>query len=116
MNAKGIYALVAAATVMAVGELSTTEARAQSPGALGYYGCIRPYSRADLFYNYYVPPCGDGVGAQLYVSPQPVPPHVGHTYITYQPLMPHEFLYKHHRTYFRYHPGSGVTKTKVHWW
>ncbi len=116
MNAKGIYALVAAAAVMAVGELSIRQASAQQPGYVGYYGCVRPYSRADLFYNYYAPTCGDGVSAQLYVSPRPVPAHVGHTYITYQPLMPHEFLYKHHRTYFRYHPGSGVTKTKVHWW
>jgi hypothetical protein len=116
MNAKGIYALVAAATAFTVGGLNASEAQAQHPGAVGSYGCIRPYSRADLFYNYYAPPCGDGVGAQLYVSPRPVPQHVGHTYITYQPLMPHEFLYKHHRTYFRYHPGSGVTKTKVHWW
>jgi hypothetical protein len=70
----------------------------------------------DLFYNYYVPPNGcQGVGAQLYLSPRPTPPLVGHTYITYQPLMPHEFLYKHHRTYRRYNPGSGWTKTTVRW-
>jgi hypothetical protein len=56
----------------------------------------------DLFYNYYVPPgpCG-GVGAQLYVSPRPVPERVGHTWITYQPLLPHEYLYKHSRCYHR---------------
>jgi hypothetical protein len=116
MNAKKIRALAAATAMFAAAGLASSEACAQHPGQLGYYGCIRPNSRADLFYNYYAQPCGDGVGAQLYVSPQPVPPFVGHTYITYQPLMPHEFLYKHHRTYFRYHPGSGVTKTHVHWW
>ena len=46
-----------------------------------------------LFYNYYVPPvgcttCGSqgSSGAELYISPRPTPPLVGHTYITYQPL------------------------------
>ena len=69
---------------------------------------------SDLFYNYYVPP-GDagGAGAQLYVSPRPVPPAVGHTWITYQPLMPHEYLYTHHRTYVRRNPGAGMTVTTV---
>jgi hypothetical protein len=61
-------------------------------------------------------PCG-GYPAQLYVSPRPVPPHVGHTYITYQPLMPHEFMYKHHRTYHQYYDnGRGLTRTYVKWW
>ena len=42
---------------------------------------------------------------------------VGHTYITYQPLMPHEFLYRHHRCYYRDNgPYAGVTKTWVCWW
>jgi len=66
----------------------------------------------DLFYNYYVGP--PGVPAQMYVSPRPTPPYVGHTWITYQPLMPHEFLYHHKRTYYRYHP-SGHTTTSVRW-
>ncbi len=70
----------------------------------------------DLFYNYYVPPVGyGGVGAELYLCPRPTPPLVGHTYVTYQPLMPHEFLYKHCRCYRRYNPGSGWTRTFV-WW
>ena len=70
----------------------------------------------DLFYNFYVPPgaCG-GAGAQLYVSPIPTPPLVGHTYITYQPLMPHEFLYGHRRSYLRCHPDGTWTKTSVAW-
>jgi hypothetical protein len=76
----------------------------------------RWYGRPDLFYNYYVPPTCGGVGAQLYLSPRPVPPHVGNTYITYQPLMPHEFLYHHHRTYHRYYnSGQGLTRTSVKW-
>ncbi len=70
----------------------------------------------DVFHNYYVPPAGCGTtGAQLYLCPRPVPPVVGHTYITYQPLMPHEFLYPHHRTYVRRHPGGGCTTTSVMW-
>ena len=75
----------------------------------------------DVFYNYYVPPVpagsGPGFGAQLYVAPRPVPPRVGHTWYTYPPFMPHEFLYKHRRHYVR---PAGVTgmRTDVHayWW
>ena len=47
----------------------------------------------DVFYNFYVPPvpagAAPGMGAQLYVSPRPVPPRVGHTWHTYPPFMPH---------------------------
>jgi hypothetical protein len=77
---------------------------------------VRHGSDGDLFYNYYSPPVGyPSVGAQLYVSPRPAPPVVGHTYITYPPLMPNEFLYKHHRVYKTYHSESGPTRTSVHW-
>ena len=70
----------------------------------------------DLFYNYYVPagPTG-GAPVQMYVAPRPTPPFVGHTYITYQPLMPHEFLHPHSRIYWTYNPGAGSTMTTVHW-
>jgi hypothetical protein len=69
---------------------------------------------ADLFYNYYAsgnPP------AQAFVSPRPTPPLVGHTYVTYQPLYPNEFLYRHHRTYARYDGQHAlpVAKTHVSW-
>jgi hypothetical protein len=68
----------------------------------------------DLFYNYYVGDGCDWVGAQMYVAPQPVPPWVGHTYITYQPLMPHELLYKHHHHYYRYYDGGrGMTRAAI---
>jgi hypothetical protein len=69
----------------------------------------------DLFANYYVGSPAS-VPAQLYISPRPVPPLVGHTYITYQPLEPHEFLYHHKRTYYRYYPRGGHTVTSVRWW
>jgi hypothetical protein len=80
----------------------------------------RPW-KPDLFYNFYVAgaPCPSYglVPAQLYVSPRPTPPLVGHTYITYQPLMPHEFLYRHDRCYFTWHGvDGGLTSTRVCWW
>jgi len=80
-------------------------ARADSPAGAG-----------DLFYNHYVPagPAG-GVPAEMYTCPRPTPPLVGHTYMTYQPLYPSEFLYHHHRVYQRCNPGAGVTTTHVHW-
>jgi len=73
--------------------------------------------KPDLFYNYYVPQtvCG-GVPAKMYPCPLPTPPLVGHTYYTYQPLMPHEAMYPHKRVYHRYYDGGrGLTRTCVHW-
>ena len=67
----------------------------------------------DLFYNEYVGPGPSGAVAQIYPAPQPVPPNVGHTYVTYQPLMPHEFLYRHQRAYYTYNHGAGWTRTNV---
>jgi hypothetical protein len=81
-----------------------------SDGAVVYEGSA-PFST----YNYYVPGYEGGPPAQLYVSPRPVPPLVGHTYITYPPLNPHEFLYRHKRTYSRVDPDGGTTKTRVRW-
>jgi hypothetical protein len=76
----------------------------------------RVRSADQMFHNYYVPPCGyPTTGAQLYVSPRPTPPLVGHTWITYEPLMPHEFLWKHRRTYIRHLPNGKTTRTTVHW-
>jgi hypothetical protein len=97
--------LVAAGVAAMVAVLSAA-------GAAQAYEPVSP----DLFYNYYVPPGPyGGVGAQLYPSPRPVPPVVGGTYITYQPLMPHEFMYHHYRTYSRGGP-EGRTRTRVLWW
>jgi hypothetical protein len=84
--------------------------------AVGVQAGDQKHVAPDLFYNYYVPPGGCGApGAQLYVSPLPTPPYVGHTYITYQPLLPHEFLYEHHRTYHTEHPNGTWTTTHVNW-
>ncbi|MGD9720665.1 MAG: hypothetical protein AB7O59_16320 [Pirellulales bacterium] len=76
----------------------------------------------DIFYNQYVGPSpyGGGVPAQMYVSPRPSPPYVGHTWITYPPLSPHEFMYHHHRKYHKYYRGGGYTEScvryKTHLW
>ncbi len=78
----------------------------------------RSTTSGDLFYNFYVPPvdCGcPGVGAKLYLCPRPSPPLVGHTYVTYQPLMPSEFLYTHHRNYKTCHCDAPPTHTTVRW-
>lgn len=69
----------------------------------------------DIFYNEFVGPYapGGGVPAQLYVSPRPTPPLVGHTWIPYPPLMPHEFLYHHHRKYYKHYRNGGYTTSCV---
>jgi len=68
----------------------------------------------DLFYNYYAQPGPYySTPGALYVSPQPVPARVGHTYVTYQPFMPHEYTYRHHRSYYTYNQGAGWTRTNV---
>lgn len=68
----------------------------------------------DLFYNYYAQPGPFyNTPGKLYVSPLPVPANVGHTYTTYQPYMPHEYMYRHKRSYYTYNPGAGWTRTNV---
>lgn len=82
------------------------------------YG-YRPYtenSQPDVFFNLYQPN-NFGEAAAAYPAPLPTPNWVGHTYYTYQPLMPHEFLYHHHRTYRQYYNnGMGMNRTTVHWY
>ena len=48
------------------------------------------------------------VTAGMYPAPYWSPPNVGHTYYTYQPLMPHEHMYEHIRTYYQYYGGPGA--------
>ncbi|NLF07429.1 MAG: hypothetical protein GX594_05550 [Pirellulaceae bacterium] len=77
---------------------------------------LRQSTSGDLFYNYYSPAVGyESVGARMYPCPRPVPPRVGHTYFTYQPLMPHEFLYRHARVYKTIHSDAPNTRTRVRW-
>lgn len=98
-----------------VAALSAIHATTSTAQAAGF---VRPQPRYDLFYNYYAgPSVYGGQPAQLYVSPRPTPTFIGETYITYQPLMPHEFLYHHSRSYHRWNfYDCGATKTKVCWW
>ncbi len=81
-----------------------------------YKRSISYQSKNDLFYNYYEGPSAGAFGgatAQMYISPLPVPANVGHTYITYQPLMPHEMLYHHHRSHYAHTPGAGWSRAKI---
>jgi len=71
-------------------------------------------STQDLFYNFYVGGGPSGAyPAQMYLSPRPTPALVGHTYITYQPFLPHEFMYHHRRSYTRVHHPGGTTRTRI---
>ena len=66
--------------------------------------------------NYYAMPAGsEGLTAALYPSPRPTPPLIGQTYITYEPLAPHEFLYGHYRCYKTTDCNHHVTRTSVMW-
>ncbi len=86
----------------------------------------------NLFSQYYTQPGVSIAHAEMYPAPHPVPAHVGQTYYTYQPLMPHEMMYPHSRNYYNfyaspnsfycnmcggptYQPGYGMTKTTVRW-
>ena len=79
----------------------------------------QPYtekSQPDIFYNYYAPNNNGSTAAAL-PAPYPTPSVVGHTYYTYQPLMPNEFLYTHRRSYHQYYNnGMGLNRTRVHWY
>ena len=70
-------------------------------------------NKQDLFYNNYKHPAPSGSTPAMYISPRPVPAHVGHTYTTYQPYMPHEYMYKHTRSHYAHAPGAGWSRSKV---
>ncbi len=105
MNTRMLRFSLAAAALLVAWNLDSHEVQA-----------AERVSGGERFYNYYVPPGGyGGVGAQMYVCPRPTPPWVGHTHITYPPLMPHQFLYKHFKVYRRNHPNAGRTRTIAIW-
>lgn len=82
-------------------------------GGLGF--CLnRRYGQPDLFYNFYTQGNCNRVNAQMYVSPLPVPPFVGHTFFTYQPFYPHEMLYWHKDRFHNYYDGGrGMNRTRA---
>ncbi len=85
-------------------------AQAQDGGFAPY----NTYGGHDLFYNYYTQGYANQANAAMYVSPVPVPPDVGHTFYTYQPLYPHEMMHWHYHRYHNYYDnGRGLNRTKV---
>lgn len=77
----------------------------------------RGFGQPDLFYNYYTQGQSNLANAQLFLSPVPVPPNVGHTFFTYQPFYPDELLYWHKNRYHNYYDnGRGVNRTKVRYY
>ncbi len=103
------FVITAAIAVVAWQSLPTTTDTADAE--YGWEGRRRiSYQHSkDLFYNQYVGPGAGTAAAEMYVSPLPVPERVGHTYGTYQPFYPNEYLYRHKRSYYNYHPGAGWT-------
>ena len=101
-------------------------------GLMGQQGLAQRNGQEYLFSQYYTQPGASSAQAEMYPAPHPVPAHVGNSYYTYQPLMPHEFMYSHSRNYYNYHatpeafyrdmcgskhyrPGYGLNKTSVRW-
>ena len=85
-----------------------------------------------LFAQYYTQSGASSAHAEMYPAPHPVPAHVGNSYYTYQPLMPHEMMYSHSRNYYNFYAnpssfycdmcgghcnrsGYGLNKTSVRW-
>lgn len=76
----------------------------------------------NLFSQYYTQPGGSLTQAGMYPAPHHVPSNVGHSYYTYQPLMPHEMMYQHTRNYYNYYNTGGyyggqdaLNRTTVRW-
>lgn len=77
-------------------------------------GIQRGYGQPDLFYNFYTQGAANRANAQMYLSPMPIPPNVGHTYYTYQPFYPHHMLYPHQNRFHRHYDcGRGMNRTKA---
>lgn len=101
-------------TTFAIAALAAVSVASTASAVEGLYKRSISYqSKQDVFYNVYEGPNPSGVTAGAYVSPRPVPPSVGHTYTTYQPYMPHEYMYRHTRSHYAYAPGAGWSRAKV---
>jgi hypothetical protein len=100
-----------------VGDLSSSDAigDGQFIGDGGTGSCLnRRYGQPDLFYNYYTQGNCNRANAQMYISPLPVPPNVGHTFNTYQPFYPEEMLYWHKDRFHNYYDdGRGMNRTRA---
>ena len=108
-----IQKLLAAAIVVVALSLAADSAQAQiGQGNL-------PNS---LFSQYTTQGGASQATAGMYPAPHPVPRHVGGSWYTYQPLMPHEMMYTHSRNYYNYYNdnafyggGASLNKTTVRW-
>ncbi len=91
-------------------------ASAQAPVTYGM-GPV-PQAIPPLTYNYYYPPQGAApYPPRMYLCPRPVPEFVGYTWISYEPMAPHEFLWRNHgRRYYRDHGDGGSTITTINWY
>jgi hypothetical protein len=121
--------LVASAVAVASLSISATHASAQCPdgncggavdsfsvmGGNGYYSNVQP-----LFNNYFTQGHANSANAAMYMSPIGVPGNVGHTYNTYQPFYPHQYLYAHRDRYHSYYSNgdgtSGLNRTSAHYY
>lgn len=93
------FRLLVAAAILVAGSIVSTETFAQyAPGSNGNL-------TNNLFQQYYTPAGASQVTAGLYPAPHWVPANGGHTYYTYQALMPHEMMYQHSRNYYNYQAG-----------
>ncbi len=81
-------------------------------GGMDSYANLLGKGTQPLFDNYFTQGNANSAEAALYISPIGVPAWVGHTYNTYQPLYPHQFLYQHHDRYHSYYDeGRGLNRT-----
>lgn len=83
-------------------------------GQTGNYDAMLGHGTQPLFDNYFTRGYANQAEAGMYISPIGVPGWVGHTYNTYQPLNPHQFLYQHHDRYHSYYDnGQGLNRTRA---
>lgn len=82
-------------------------------GGMDSYANLLGKGTQPLFDNYFTHGHANSAEAGLYVSPSSgIPGWIGHTYNTYQPLYPHQFLYEHHDRYHSYYDGGrGLNRT-----
>ena len=90
----------------------TAQAAAANPGNTVAYGNVLGQGTQPLFENYFTQGNANQATAGMYISPIGVPGNVGHTYYTYQPFYPHQYLYQHHDRYHSYYDGGrGLNRT-----
>ncbi|MEZ6096914.1 MAG: hypothetical protein R3C03_22285 [Pirellulaceae bacterium] len=93
------FRLLLAAAILVAGSAVSQSAMAQyAPNSNGNLA-------NNLFLQYQTPSGASQTTAGMYPAPHWVPGNVGHTYYTYQALMPHEMLYQHSRNYYNYQAG-----------